>query len=83
MASSLQEQLQKIAAAAGIATGRQPRGKASLLHTYQEAADIGLQDIYEVAVQGMSQFARFRQFTASIFMDPTSQNAELSLFPCP
>ncbi len=52
MTSTLQEQLQKIAAAAGIGTGRQPRGKPSLLYTFQEAADIGIQDIFDIAVQG-------------------------------
>lgn len=52
MASDLQAQLQKIAAAAGIHVGNKPRGKPSLLYTLQEAADIGLQDVYEVALQG-------------------------------
>ena len=52
MTTALQEQLQQIAAAVGIGTGKQPRGKPSLLYTFQEAADIGLQDIYQVAVTG-------------------------------
>jgi hypothetical protein len=55
MASSLQEQLQRLAAAAGIASGKGPRGKPSLLYTFQEAADVGVQDIYAIAVQGKNQ----------------------------
>jgi hypothetical protein len=51
MTSTLQAQLQQIAAAAGIVS-KKPRGKPSLLYTFQEAADIGLQDVYEVALQG-------------------------------
>jgi len=52
MASSLQEQLQRLAAAAGISSGKALRGKPSLLYTFQEAADVGIQDIYAIAVQG-------------------------------
>lgn len=52
MASSLQEQLQRLAAAAGISSAKTPRGKPSLLYTFQEAADVGIQDIYVIAVQG-------------------------------
>ena len=54
MTSTLQEQLQRLASAAGIASGKAPRGKPSLLYTTQNAADIGIQDIYAVAVQGMN-----------------------------
>jgi hypothetical protein len=50
-ATALQSQLQHLAVAAGITTNK-PRGKPSLLYTFQEAADIGLQDIFDVAVQG-------------------------------
>lgn len=52
MASTLQEQLQRLAAAAGIVTGKAPRGKPSLLYTFQEAADVGIQDVYAIALQG-------------------------------
>ena len=52
MASNLQEQLQRLAAAAGIVTAKRPRGKPSLLYTFQEAADVGIEDIYTIALQG-------------------------------
>lgn len=52
MTSTLQEQLQRIAAAAGITPSKSVRGKPSLLFTFQEAADKGIQDIYEIALPG-------------------------------
>jgi len=56
MTSTLQEQLQRIAAAAGITPSRTVRGKPSLLFTFQEAADKGIQEIYEIALQGKNLF---------------------------
>jgi hypothetical protein len=52
MTSALQEQLQRIAAAAGITPSKTIHGKPSLLFTFQEAADKGIQDIYEISLQG-------------------------------
>ena len=51
MATSLQEQLQRLAVAAGI-NAQKARGKPSLLYTLEDAADVGIQDIYAIAVQG-------------------------------
>lgn len=68
MASStpLEQQLQSIAAAAGL---RQPKstvfdpvakrkGRASLLYTFEEAADIGLDELYESGLKGFDQLCR-------------------------
>jgi hypothetical protein len=53
MSSALAEQLQQIALAAGIApVNNHIRGKASLLYTFQEAADIDTESIYEIGLQG-------------------------------
>lgn len=51
MTSTLNDQLKKLASATGI-IDKKSRGKPSLLHTFQDAADIGLEDIYELAYQG-------------------------------
>ena len=50
-ASALAEQLQQLGVAAGVSQQR-AHGKASLLHTYQEAADIDLETVYEGALEG-------------------------------
>lgn len=52
MGTSLQEQLKRIASAAGISSSKHIRGKPSLLFSFKEAADKGVDDIYDVAVQG-------------------------------
>lgn len=87
MASSLQEQLQRLAAAAGISSAKTPRGKPSLLYTFQEAADVGIQDIYVIAVQGFDQLCRidprFQSYRKTLFsqstqtLDRDQQTAEI------
>ena len=52
MTTALQDQLRRIAVAAGVSTSKGVRGKPSLLYTFQEAADIGIQDTYTVSLQG-------------------------------
>lgn len=52
MASDLAQQLQQIAAAAGIHATKRQRGKASLLYNSQAAADIGTDAIYEIGLEG-------------------------------
>lgn len=57
MTTVLQDQLRRLAVAAGVGGGQSGgktviRGKPSLLYTFQEASDIGTQDIYNVALQG-------------------------------
>lgn len=51
MTTALTAQLQQLASLTGAAAKR-PRGKPSLLYTYQEAADIGNDAIYGVGLQG-------------------------------
>ena len=52
MTTALAAQLQQLAAITGTAVDKRPRGKPSLLHTYQEAADLGLDAVYAVGLQG-------------------------------
>ncbi len=52
MTSVLAQQLQQLAEARGDATARRVRGKPSLLFDYQKAADVDLQTIYTIALQG-------------------------------
>ena len=54
MTSTLQEQLQRLAVAAGISTKRAPRGKPSLLYTFDAAGDVGVEEIHKLALQGQS-----------------------------
>lgn len=59
MSTNLQEQLQRIASAAGISSTKRIRGKPSLLFSFKEAADKGVDDIYDIAVQGQYAFVWF------------------------
>ena len=58
MASSLAEQLKLVASAAP--TEERLKGKASLLYDIREAADIDLETIYAVGLQGASLAPRVR-----------------------
>jgi hypothetical protein len=51
MATALGQQLQQLAARVGKQNSR-PKGKPSLLYTFQEAADIDVQTIYEIGMEG-------------------------------
>lgn len=62
MPSLLQQQLQQVSATWGTASKRQ-RGRPSLLYTAQEAADVDLQTLFELAEEGAAlvwQFALLR-----------------------
>jgi hypothetical protein len=76
MTTTLQDQLQRIAAAAGVRTAKQPRGKPSLLYTFQEAADIGVHDIYGIALQGTQQL-----LAASLFASSAAGDCEKTFRP--
>ncbi len=52
MPSILQQQLQQVSTTWGAPTGKRQRGKPSLLYTAQEAADVDLQSLYELAQEG-------------------------------
>jgi len=85
MASALESQLQSIAVAAGLRKPSQPsdpskrefdpvakqKGKASLLYSYKEAADIGVEDLYEGGLKGFDQLVR---------LDPRFQSCRKLLF---
>lgn len=51
MASDLASQLQSLAAKAGVGLKR-TKGQPSLLHDSQTAADIGIDEIYDKALEG-------------------------------
>ena len=62
--TALEQQLQRIARAAGVGRppaaqglgggggGGKPRGKPSVLYSYQEAGELGSRDIYDVGIRG-------------------------------
>ena len=52
MPSILQQQLQQVSSTWGASTGQRQRGKPSLLYTVQEAADVDLQTLFELAQEG-------------------------------
>lgn len=54
MPSLLQQQLQQVSNTWGTANKRQ-RGRPSLLYTAQEAADVDLQTLFELAEEGAAQ----------------------------
>ena len=58
MPSILQQQLQQVSTTWGALTGKRQRGKPSLLYTAQEAADVDLQSLYELAQEGKEAWAR-------------------------
>lgn len=69
MASSLAQQLAVIADAVGASHQPVKRGKASLLYDYQQAADVDVQTIHTVALQGactVSQHTVLRCFTCLV-----------------
>ena len=51
-ATDLQNQLQQLAVSQHVDQGRRHLGKASLLYTFQEAADIDVETIYRVGLEG-------------------------------
>ena len=52
MASDLASQLQSLAAKAGVEP-RRSKGQPSLLHDSKTAADIGIEDVYDQAIEGI------------------------------
>jgi len=54
MTSVLEQQLQRIGKAAGLGGDGIPsqKGKASLVYSFREASDIGVEDVYEAGVRG-------------------------------
>lgn len=52
--SDLAAQLQQLAVTQGVNQGRRHPGKASLLYTFQEAADIEADAIHRIGVEGKS-----------------------------
>ena len=54
MPSLLQQQLQQVSATWGP-TNKGQRGRPSLLYTAQEAADVDLQTLFELAEEGTAQ----------------------------
>ena len=52
MTTALAAQMQQLASITGASVSKRPRGKPSLLYSYQEAADIGIDAIYSTALQG-------------------------------
>ncbi|KAA6423834.1 MAG: hypothetical protein FRX49_06405, partial [Trebouxia sp. A1-2] len=71
MPSILQQQLQQVSTTWGAPTGKRQRGKPSLLYTAQEAADVDLQSLYELAQEGLEQLCsvdtRFEPFQRTLF----------------
>jgi hypothetical protein len=51
-ATDLAAQLQQLAVAQNVNQGRRHVGKASLLYTLQEAADINAETIYRIGLEG-------------------------------
>ena len=56
MPSILQQQLQQVSTTWGAPTGKRQRGKPSLIYTAQEAADVDLQSLYELAQEGEQMY---------------------------
>lgn len=56
MPSILQQQLKQVSTTWGAPTGKRQRGKPSLLYTAQEAADVDLQSLYELAQEGEQKY---------------------------
>lgn len=90
MATQLEQQLRSIASAAGVrqsnkAEGYDPvakqKGKASLVYSFQEAADIGIDQIYDAGVKGFDQLCRldprFSQCRKRLFSS-ASRHTELN-----
>lgn len=50
--TELQAQLQQLAVAQGVDQGRRHRGKASLLYSFQEAADIDAETVQRIGIEG-------------------------------
>ena len=58
MPSILQQQLQQVSRTWGSSAGQRQRGKPSLLYTAQEAADVDLQTLFELAQEGEAMLAK-------------------------
>ena len=75
MASVLEQQLQRIAKAAGLAgDGGIPsqKGKASLVYSFREASDVGVEDLYEAGVRG-EYFSNAKCLASHVGHGETSQ----------
>ena len=57
MATQLTAQLQALAASAGIDKTKRPKGRPSLLYEPHVAADIGVEDVYDAAIEGVHVIA--------------------------
>jgi hypothetical protein len=65
MPSILQQQLQQVSTTWGDPTGKRQRGKPSLLFTAQEAADVDLQSLYELAQEGEQMYCEHPMVVAT------------------
>ena len=86
--TTLETQLQALAASAGIDKSKRPKGQPSLLHDPQTAADIDAHAVYETAVKGAyyfiisgsPQFANFVWYRAVVPSDcPPSDCLQLCM----
>lgn len=67
MPSILQQQLQQVSSTWGTSTGKQ-KGKPSLLYTAQEASDVDVQTLFELAQEGASHL----QIGNAVILSPLS-----------
>ena len=67
MPSILQQQLQQVSSTWGTSTGKQ-KGKPSLLYTAQEASDVDVQTLFELAQEGETTL----QFSSAVNLSPLS-----------
>lgn len=58
--TDLQAQLAQLAVAQGVDQGRRHRGKASLLYSFQEAADIDAETIQRIGIEGEAPMGAMR-----------------------
>ncbi|PRW61623.1 hypothetical protein C2E21_0211 [Chlorella sorokiniana] len=69
--TDLQAQLQQLAVTQGVDQGRRHRGKASLLYSLQEAADIDAETIQRIGIEGLDQLCaldgRFHAYRRTLF----------------
>ncbi|KAL4421861.1 hypothetical protein ABPG77_001343 [Micractinium sp. CCAP 211/92] len=69
--TDLAQQLAQRAARHGVDQGKRHPGKASLLYSFQEAADIDAETIYRIGVEGLDQLCaldgRFQAYRRTLF----------------
>ncbi|KAL4423978.1 hypothetical protein ABPG75_001279 [Micractinium tetrahymenae] len=69
--TDLAQQLAQQAARHGVDQGKRHPGKASLLYTFQEAADVDAETIYRIGVEGLDQLCmldgRFQAYRRTLF----------------